>query len=684
MPFLRCSNGKDGIGAVADDGGLELAGGFPPGTESAWRAIVAKVLKGADFERRLVGRTRDGLRIEPLYMDAPASPAGRPGERPFVRGATAAGSVAGGWDVRQQHAHPDPAMANKAILEDLERGVTSIQLAIAEDADAERGVLAHDLASLETALASVYVDLAPIALQAGRRGLEAAAQLLAVLERRYADPASTRAELGLDPLGLAAAGAALDPAAMLEGAIELTRHVAGTWPQVGVMLADGRPYHAAGASEAQELACVVATGIAYLRALTDAGLAPAEAAARISFSLATDADFFLSLAKLRTLRRLWGRVLEVADAEAAMRRFRLHAETATRMLTGRDPHVNMLRGTVATFAAAAGGAQAITVLPFDHVLGLPDAFSRRIARNTQLVLLEESNLHRVADPAGGAWYVESLTEQLATAAWSIVQTIERHGGMAAALEAGMPQETIGATWAARAKDLATRREAVTGVSEFPDLHERPRAPAKPDSAALRARLQEGAARDGRRPGSFAELLKLARAGAVLPGPEPVASGVRPLAARRLAEAFEALRDRSDAILARTGSRPRIFLCNLGRLAEFGARATFARNLFEAGGIEAVMSEPLASLEDVGHAFKASGASVAALCSSDENYASMGEGAARALKHAHSRQTYLMGRPDAEAQERFKAAGIDAFVHMGADVLATLQGVHAILAGEANA
>jgi methylmalonyl-CoA mutase len=340
---------------------------------------------------------------------------------------------------------------------------------------------------------------------------------------------------------------------------------------------------------------------------------------------------------------------------------RLHAETATRALARRDPYVNILRATVAAFAAAAGGATSVTVLPFDHALGgLPDGFARRVARNTQLVLAEESNLGRVTDPAGGSWYVESLTEALAQKAWAIVQEIERAGGMLAALRAGLPQDLVARSWKASRAAIATRREPVTGVSEFPDLAEDPRRAAVPDVSALVA-----AAR--------ARLPAVAAAGDVVPVPP-----------HRRAEPFERLRDRSDAALARTGERPRVFLCNLGRPADFTARAGFARGLFEAGGFATVASGVLAAPEAAGAAFAASGARLAAICSSDEVYAAMAEAAARSLKEAGALRVYLMGRPEPDRRTALEAAGVDEFAHAGGDALATLERAHALLEGEAAA
>ncbi len=617
------------------DGGFTLAAEFPAAESAQWRDLVAKVLKGADFERRLVRRTYDAIVITPLYgaLDG-GQDVGLPGAAPFTRGSTAAGTVAGGWDVRQHHAHPDPAVLNTQILEDLERGVTSIQLQI----DA---AMAHDL---PRALTGVHLDLAPIGLAAGKDFAAAAEALLHLLRHQAVDPAAVRADLNADPLGAAVAGHPLEPEAGLAAAVALARQTHGAWPGITALVADGRPYHAGGASEAQELAAVVATGICYLRTLVDAGLEPRAAASQIGLALATDADFFLTVAKFRAVRRLWGRVLEVADAATAMPDLRLHAETATRMLSRRAPYVNVLRSTVATFAAAAGGATSITVLPFDHALGLPEALARRIARNTQLVLIEESSLGRVVDPAGGAWYVEALTEQLAEKAWGLVQDIERQGGMLAALRAGFPQKLVAQTWQERSAAIASRREPITGVSEFAELAE----PSRPPAPAT---------------------------------PRPGAPGIAAIPAHRLGEGFERLRERSDAILARTGERPRVFLCNLGRRDEFAARATFASNLFEAGGFATVMSDPLPSLEEIGHLFKASGAKLAAICSSDANYDTLAAPAATALKHAHSAGVFLMGRPGEAQREAWKAAGIDEFVHAGGNVLETLEHAYARVSGE---
>lgn len=632
-----------------------------------WERLAATALKGAGVEK-LVRRTLDGIAIRPLYTREEAAglarSLGAPGAAPFVRGAHGGGP---GWEIRPRVAHPDPAQANAIMLHELERGAGSLQLALWGGGSGP-GTVVLDLAGLERALLGVHLDLAPAALDAGPRPAEAAALLLALLERRGHEPATVRVAFNADPLAAALRGGP-DPEAGLAEATALARLVHAQWPEATSLLADGRPWQAAGATPAQELAATLGAALAYLRSLEAAGLPLEQAAGQIGFSLAADADLFLSIAKLRALRRLWGGVLCQAGIEAAMARMRLHAETAASMYGRRDPWVNILRGTVACFAAAMGGADSITVLPFDHGLGLPSRLARRLARNTQLILQEESNLGRVLDPAGGAWFVETLTEELAQRAWALFRELEAAGGMLAACRAGMPQGWAAESWAARARDIATRREPLTGISEFPDLHELPVEPETWDAAGL---LADAGARlaSAEAAGSFDELLAAARAGKVVALRAPP-SGLAPLPSHRLGEAFEALRDRSDAARARDGQRPRVFLANLGPLAQHTVRATFAKNLLEAGGIETVWSEPLTDPERAAELWRQSGTRVAALCSSDEVYAELAAPVAQALAAAGCEQVLLMGKPAPALQ----AAGVGLFVHVGRDMVEILTGLH---------
>lgn len=590
---------------VLPDDGLSLAAEFPDPTHEQWQRLVEGVLRksgkdveGEAAEDALSTALEDGLRTRPLYTARDGAPAtGFPGFAPFVRGGRPAGNTAGGWDVRQRHTAAD----NAAVLTDLENGVTSLWLTV--------GGGGIPVASLTGALDGVLLDLAPVVLDAGDETEAAARELLRLYPERGVAPEAARGNLGGDPLGFEArTGRATDFAPVAA----LARECAEGYPGLRALTVDALPYHEAGGSAAQELGLSLATGVAYLRELTAAGLSVEQACGQLEFRYAATADQFLTIAKFRAARRLWARVAEVSGAPAAGAQAQ-HAVTSPVMATRRDPWVNMLRATVATLAAGVGGADAVTVLPFDHALGLPDAFARRIARNTSTILIEESHLARVVDPAGGSWYVERLTDELAHAGWEFFQEIERAGGQAAALHSGTVGERLAATWAVRSRKLATRREPVTGVSEFPHLAEKP---------VVRE-----------------------------PAPEPPSGGLPRV---RRDEAFEALRARSDAHLAATGSRPRVYLASLGPAAAHTARTTFAANLFQAGGIEPVTEGT----------FEESGAREACLCSSDTVYADQAASEAAELKAAGAAHVFLAGRPG-------PYDGVDTYVFAGCDAVDVL-------------
>ncbi|MGW2611704.1 methylmalonyl-CoA mutase family protein [Streptomyces mirabilis] len=589
---------------VLPDDGLSLAAEFPDATHEQWQRLVEGVLRksgkevsGAAAEDALSTTLEDGLRARPLYTaDDSAPDPGLPGFAPFVRGGRPEGNTLGGWDVRQQHTAADGA----AVLGDLENGVTSLWLVAGAD-----GI---PVSSLDRVLDGVYLDLAPVVLDAGRDVEPAARELLRLYQERGVAKEAARGNLGADPLGHEArtgdGGLDFAPVAALAGLC------AEEYPGLRALTVDALPYHEAGGSAAQELGSSLATGVAYLRELTEAGLSVQQAVAQLEFRYAATADQFLTIAKLRAARRLWARVIEVCGAPGGQVQ---HAVTSPVMMSRRDPWVNMLRTTVATLAAGVGGADAVTVLPFDHALGLPDAFARRIARNTSTILVEESHLSRVIDPAGGSWYVERLTDELAHAGWEFFQWIEREGGQAAVLRSGRLGQDLARTWEARSAKLAERREPVTGVSEFPNLAER---------------LVERA-----------------------PAPVPPSGGLPRV---RRDEAFEALRARSDAHLAATGSRPRIFLAALGPAAAHTARLTFASNLFQAGGIEPVTEG----------AFEDSGATEVCLCSSDTLYEERAAEVAGELKATGAGHVFLAGRPG-------QYPDVDAYVFAGCDAVAVL-------------
>lgn len=646
---------------------LVLAAEFAPPTAAGWRAAVDRVLAGKDadlsaeeldrrFGRRLVTTTYDGLEVQPLYtrpdQSAEVPAAGLPGSWPYVRGRSVLGGVRGGWDVRQPVDLAEVAARGaRAALDHLERGGTSVFLRPGPAGDAA----AVDVDLLDAALDGVYLDLATVALDT-TFGPQAAEALLALWERRQVPPADAAGVLGLDPIGDAASrGIPVDPAEV-EVAAGLASASVARWPGVRSWVVDATRYHEAGASDAEELACATATGLAYLRFLTDEGLEVGQAFDQLEFRLAATADQFGTTAKLRAARRLWARVAEVLGVPERGGQ-RQHVLTSRAMLTRYDPWVNLLRNTTACFAAGVGGADAITVEPHDLLVDPkgPTDLGRRMARNTHLLLLEESQLARVIDPAGGSWYVEWLTDALARQAWTWVREIEAAGGMAAALESRLVQDRIEATWDRRAAQVARRTDTLVGVSDFPNLGDE--VPPVAGDAVLHHHSGTGHA--GTRHS--------------VPGPGG-------LPRRRYGEAFEALRERTDEYERVHDVQPTVLLIRLGPAAAFTARATYAKGFFETAGFRTVTADAGGHADagadvvpEAGHVRRwiaESGAHLACLCTSDALYAEYGAAVAGVVAGVGLTRIYAATRPG-PVGDPLLAAGVDELVYTGCDVLDAL-------------
>ena len=604
--------------------------------EADWRAAVETALKGASFDV-LRSKTADGIDIEPLYPRGSEAPIfGRAPARP--------------WQALSRCDHPDPGAANALALDDLKGGAAGLSL-LPRGAPTAHG-FGLDLSrpnALATLLDGVRCDWIAIRLEPSPGGRRAAEKLRDHLVGSGADPAGLDVSFGLDPIGnLAARGDLAAEWTIVAGRLaETAKEIAGDGFAGPLMEADGRPWHAAGATEAQELAAVLATALAYLRAVEDNGLDLQGMAGRIGVSLAADADQFATVAKLRAMRKLWASLMAHCGLEPA--RLRIHAETAWRMLTRRDPHVNTLRATVAAFSAGVGGADSIAVLPFTQALGLADGFARRIARNLQTILIEESNLYRVADPAAGAGALQTLTDALAEEAWNRFRDIEKQGGIVAALRAGTLQQAVVDAAAQRQAGFASRKRLITGTSAFANLAE-----AVPETLGIEPKWSKPKA--------------------------DAAIRIEPLTPRRDADAFEVLRDRADGVEAARGTPPTVFLAALGPAAQSTTRASWARSFFEAGGIRAVAPSGDTTPETLAKAFAESGADLACLASSDAVYEETGRAAAEALKAAGAKTLFLAGRPDAGGQD-WEAAGVTGHVFQGCAAVAILEGIYDTLALE---
>jgi methylmalonyl-CoA mutase len=611
---------------------------FDHPSEAEWRSLVEQAM-GPEGLDRLDRRIAEDVTIRALYTGSDRNPvAGFSGLRPWTRGSQPLGNSAAGWEVCQRVRHPDPGELATLAGAEVRGGASGVWIDLRHSDPA--GLVANDLDALVAA-----VDPEQVAVRFGGEGhaVSLAAAWVEACSRRGLDPSRLRGSFGLDPLGrLATAGTlADDPEAELDGAAEVVRWALGAAPGVRAIAVSTLPHHGAGADAAEELAFAAAGGIEVLRRLVAEGIAVDAAFGQIGFVTAVGRDLFVEIAKLRGLRRMWSRISEVFGASDDCPPAVVHAVTSPRSLSRRDPWTNMLRTTVAAFAAAAGGADAVTVLPFDSAIGHADDFSRRIARNTNIILREESNLHRIVDPAGGSYLVEELTDRLARSAWSLLQDIEGRGGMISALASGFIGRRIADSADRLRAEVATRRWPITGVSTFPNLAEE--APVRSETAPPTA-----AATDGQE-------------GPALPS-------------LREAEPFEALRDAGDRHADRTGRRPSAFLAGVGPRSDNRARADFVRNLLAAGGVETTGSDCFESAEIAALDFRKAASSVAVICSTDERYPDLVPPLSRALKEAGAGLVLVASRPPAD-ESAWPAADVDGYLYAGCNTLAVLGDIH---------
>ncbi|MCO5314756.1 MAG: methylmalonyl-CoA mutase family protein [Solirubrobacterales bacterium] len=664
-----------------------LATGFESVSEEAWSAKAR-----GDRDLDPVTPVEDGINAKWLYTPADAlgeDPAGLPGQAPFVRG-TRAGRH---WQIRQEQAAPGREQANREILEDLNGGVTELTLRIDRAARAglapsdptfaeargADGIAISTLDDLDRTLDGVYLDLAGVALEAGSSSESAAALLAALWRQRGIAPELARGSFRIDPLGTLAREGHLP----LSGEDALTRaagiaaETARDWPAARALAIDTGIYVEAGASAAWELGLAIAGAVEFIRAGERAGTDPETIATQLEFTLAVGTDQFLEMAKFRAIRRLWARVLEACGVAPESRSSATYARTSARSLTAVDPWVNMLRATTAVFAAGTGGADGVTVTPFDREIGQPDDLGRRIARNTQIILQDESSLGRIADPLAGSWYGESLTDDLARAGWDRFREIERAGGALAALRSGLIAESLATLADGRADDLDHRRRVMTGINEFPLLGDDGTTPKAPDRGAV--------AGDAERLAALPEVPGLDRLGSV--GPDQLlgtatslaTAGVRidqlaaalageefrvePLGIRPDAEPFEEFRRATSEYVTAGGEPPRIYLATMGRIASHVALANWARSFFEVAGIEAVPGGAVESNGDHATLLKEGGFRLAAVCAGKEQVAEDVADLVTRLREAGAEWIYMINSAP-ELNEAALAAGADELVRNG--------------------
>jgi methylmalonyl-CoA mutase len=658
---------------------------FPPPTFEEWKHEVEKSLKGKPIET-LYSNTYENLTIKPIYtrkdlesLDHIEQYPGFPG---YVRGIEVNGYIKQPWDVSQELTANSPKEWNEIVKHDLERGQTEIHLVM--DKLGFQITSLHDIGEM---FSGISLQDYSLRVDTGESSLSFLPLLAAYLQKQQISMERVTGTIGMDPLGsLVIKGQLSIPLpTIFDVMADVTSWAKEEMPNIKTIIVHSEPFHNGGANAVQELSFAFATAVEYLHECLNRGLSIDEAAQRINFSFAIGANFFMEIAKLRAARLVWTNIVKAFGGNEESQKMSIHARTSHFTKTVYDPYVNMLRATTEAFAAVVGSANSLHVSPFDEAIKQPDEFSRRIARNTQLILLVESHLGKVIDPAGGSYFVESLTAQLAEEAWKLFQQIEAKGGMMKALEEGFVQEEVEKVAELRKKNVKARKEKIVGTNFYANLAELPVNRTEennilnPTSEGLIHEENVEQLKTGFDEKKFIQtaifmIERRATAREIEKALEAYGPSIiiQPIQQWRLAEPFEQLRKASEDHLEKYGSRPKVVLLNLGAISKHKARADFITGFFEAGGFEVVKNNGYMSVEEaVKGALSAEGTHYV-ICGTDDSYVKNVPSIAEELKKANSQlKLYVAGKPEPELEETFVQAGIDGFIHIGSNCYETL-------------
>jgi methylmalonyl-CoA mutase len=711
-------NSSQNIDEIKLEKEFSLSGDFSPPTYEEWKIAAEQYLKGVPFEKALVTRTYEGIDLQPIYRreDIENLPhlEKKPGFGNFARGTSAEGYLDRSWEICQTIPYSLPEEFNKALKHDLERGQTAVNLVLdksarmgvdADTAEADDqgdvggvgvdGVSISHLEDLSIALKDIDLGKFPIHIDAGLSGLEMVTALAALLKKEGKAIAKLKGSVCTDPVGFLALHGKLPfsmetaynrPAQVVRWAVE---HA----PQIKTVGISGVPYHNAGASAVQELAYALATAVEYIDRLSEQNLSIDQIAGSMRFTFAVGPFYFMEVAKLRAARILWAKIVEAYGGNKESQKMTIHGVTSFHNQTMYDPYVNMLRTTTEAFSAVVGGVDSLQTNPFDETFGPPDEFSRRIARNTQIILDEETQLDQLIDPAGGSYYVEKLTHEVAEKAWALFREIEKRGGMLKALTEGYPQEEIEAVTAKRNKDLAKRKSVLVGTNTFADVKEEKLESKAPDYDAVRKTRtrQLKTYRDAAAKDTVSDALSRLTASPVEASIEALTAGatigevfaalgagespqIKPLNVYRAAEMFEELRDAVAAYEAKTGAKPKLFLANMGPLRQYKARADFTRGFFETGGFDIVYPKGFETPEAAVDAAIQSRAPVVVICSTDPTYPELVPPVTKGLKEINPDIIVVLAGYPKDQVEAHKQSGVDEFIYLGADARQILSNV----------
>lgn len=687
---------------------------FTPPTDEEWKAACEALLKGAPFEKKMFTKTYEGITFDPMYTRKHTEdilPKGvMPGMGDYLRGVDAAGYIGKPWGIAQACDETLPAENNELLRHEHDKGATIYHIVLdtasRTGVDARQAETVGDTGTSVTTVEDMHVlltglDLAkfPLYVYAGTNAVPLLALVAAARRASGEDMAEVRGIVGADPIGALVADGKL-PASLdahYDSLAAAARWATVNAPHLRTVFVRSDVYSNGGANDVQEVASVLATATAYLRALCERGLTIDEAASQIAFAFSMGANFFLQIAKLRAVRPLWAQIVGAFGGSAEAQKMRIHARPALFFKTIYDPYVNMLRNTTEIFSGVVGGIDSFESAPFDEPIRKGDEFSRRIARNVQIMLQEEFGLLQPIDPAGGSWAVETLTRQMKEKIWAEFQRIEKEGGIIAALRAGSLQESVAAVLAARFKNADLRRDRIVGNNMYPNMTETLLETRAEDTAALKAQrtadidaylsdidvkhLGEALA-SLRQAHSVDHAVEAALAGATIAelmtavtegnGAETVTA----IAPHRWSERFEALRQRTEEYKAEKNDNVKIFLANMGPIPQHKARADFTTGFLQVGAFEVLGNDGFKTVEEAANAARASGADAVVICSTDATYPEIVPALAPKLHEVLPKaRVFLAGAAPKDLLETYKEAGIDEYISVRAncyEILESLQ------------
>ena len=687
---------------------------FTPPTDEEWKAACEALLKGAPFEKKMFTKTYEGITFDPMYTRKHTEdilPKGvMPGMGDYLRGVDAAGYIGKPWGIAQACDETLPAENNELLRHEHDKGATIYHIVLdtasRTGVDARQAEAVGDTGTSVTTVEDMHVlltglDLAkfPLYVYAGANAVPLLALVAAARRASGEDMAEVRGIVGADPIGALAADGKL-PASLdahYDSLAAAARWATVNAPHLRTVFVRSDVYSNGGANDVQEVASVLATATAYLRALCERGLTIDEAASQIAFAFSMGANFFLQIAKLRAVRPLWAQIVGAFGGSAEAQKMRIHARPALFFKTIYDPYVNMLRNTTEIFSGVVGGIDSFESAPFDEPIRKGDEFSRRIARNVQIMLQEEFGLLQPIDPAGGSWAVETLTGQMKEKIWAEFQRIEKEGGIIAALRAGSLQESVAAVLAARFKNADLRRDRIVGNNMYPNMTETLLETRAEDTAALKAQRtadidaylsdidvkhRDEALTSLRQAHSVDNAVEAALAGATIAelmtavtegnGAETVTA----IAPHRWSERFEALRQRTEEYKAEKNDNVKIFLANMGPIPQHKARADFTTGFLQVGAFEVLGNDGFKTVEEAADAARASGADAVVICSTDATYPEIVPALAPKLHEVLPKaRVFLAGAAPKDLLETYNNAGIDEYISVRAncyEILESLQ------------